>query len=234
MVLKIILLSFLSMVMLFIIAKLIGNKQISQLNVFDYIIGITIGNITAEMATSIDDKWHEPMISLAFYGVMAFLISIISVKSTKVRMFLWGKALVLCEHGKLYEKNLFKAKLDVTIFQMMCRNAGYFNLADIETAILEPNGQLSVIPVAARRPATPEDLSLYPSQEKVTVNIILGGKVIETNLKYIKKNKIWLQEQLNAQGFADTEKIQLATYDGSGEVSIYKKIPKPETKDLFE
>jgi len=116
----------------------------------------------------------------------------------------------------------------------MCRNAGYFNLADIETAILEANGQLSIIPIASRRPATPEDLNLFPKQEKVTVNVILDGKAIETNLKYIGKNKIWLKDQMNAQGFGDIEKIHLATYDGSGDVSIYEKIKKPETKDLFE
>ena len=234
MILRITLLSFSSLAMLFIIAKLIGNKQISQLNVFDYIIGITIGNITAEMATGAEDDWYEAMLALSIYGVMAFLIGIISVKSSKARMFLWGKPLVMCEHGKIYVKNLSKAKLDVTIFQMMCRNAGYFNIADIETAILEPNGQLSVIPVAAKKPATPEDMNLFPGQEKITVNVILAGKIIETNLKYINKNKIWLNDRLNAQGFNDIKNIQLATYDGSGDVSIYEKISKPDTKDLFE
>ncbi|MCL1822622.1 MAG: DUF421 domain-containing protein [Oscillospiraceae bacterium] len=234
MIFKIIYLSLFSLAVLFVIAKLIGNKQISQLNVFDYINGITIGSIAAEMATSISDRWLEPLIAMLVYGIVAFSISMISIKSIKARQFLWGKPLIIYENGKLYKKNLFKAKLDITEFQMMCRNAGFFNLADIGTAILEANGQLSVIPTAARRPATPEDLSLFPSQEGITVNVVLDGKILDTNLNYIGKNKIWLTDILNTQGFNDVKNISLATYASGGDVSVYRKIPKAETKDLFE
>lgn len=233
-VLKIILLSLFSLAVLFIIAKLIGNRQISQLSIFDYIIGITIGNIAAEMATSITDSWVEPLTAMLVYGVVAFLISFISMKSLIARKLLWGKPLIMYQNGRLYERNLFKAKLDITEFQMMCRNNGYHNLADIGTAVLEPNGQLSFIPIVARRPATPEDLSLFPRQEQIVVNIILDGKILDENLKYLKKNKIWLQEQLNSQGFGDERSVSLATCDGSGDVSVYRKIPKSEMKDLFE
>ncbi|MCL2697682.1 MAG: DUF421 domain-containing protein [Oscillospiraceae bacterium] len=233
-VLKIIWLSVFSLTALFIITKLIGNKQISQLSVFDYIIGITMGNIAAEMATSITDSWVEPLVAMMVYGFAAFIISIISIKSLKARKLLWGRPLIIYQSGKLYEKNLFKAKLDITEFQMMCRNNGYHNLADIGTATLEPNGQLSFIPVAARRPVTPEDLNLFPKQEGIVVNIILDGKILETNLKYLSKNKIWLQEQLNSQGFTDEKNVSLATCDSSGDVSVYVKMPKSETKDLYE
>ncbi|MDR2559969.1 MAG: DUF421 domain-containing protein [Oscillospiraceae bacterium] len=233
-VLKIIWLSFFSLGVLFVIAKLIGNKQISQLSVFDYIIGITMGNIAAEMATSITDSWVEPLVAMLVYGFTAFGISIISIKSIKARKFLWGRPLIMYQNGKLFEKNLFKAKLDITEFQMMCRSNGYHNLADVGTALLEPNGQLSFIPVAARRPATPEDLNLFPKQEEIVVNIILDGKILETNLKYLSKNKFWLRERLNEQGYADEKNVSLATCDGGGDVSVYMKMPKSETKDLFE
>ena len=229
-VLKILWLSLFSLAVLFCIAKLMGNKQISQLSVFDYIIGITIGNIAAEMATSITDSWVEPFTAILVYGFVAFFISIISMKSLKARKFMLGRPLIIYQDGKLYEKNLLKAKLDITGFQMMCRNSGYFNLADIGTAILEHNGQFSFIPVAARRPATPEDLSLFPKQDGITVNIILDGKILEPNLLYLGKNSIWLNDQLNAQGFDGAENISLATCDSSGDISIYKKIPKNKTK----
>ncbi|MCL2637232.1 MAG: DUF421 domain-containing protein [Oscillospiraceae bacterium] len=233
-VLKIIWLSFFSLAVLFLIAKLIGNRQISQLSIFDYIIGITIGNIAAEMATSITDSWVEPLTAMLVYGLVAFMISFISMKSLTARKLLWGRPLIMYQNGKLFEKNLFKAKLDITEFQMMCRNYGFHNLADVGTATLEPNGQISFIPVAARRPVTPEDLNLFPRQEQIVVNIILDGKILDVNLKYLSKNKIWLQEQLNAQGYADEKNISLATCDGSGDVSVYVKMPKTETKDLFE
>jgi uncharacterized membrane protein YcaP (DUF421 family) len=233
-VFKILLLSLFSLTVLFVIAKLIGNKQISQLSVFDYIIGITIGNIAAEMATSIADSWVEPLTAMLFYGFSAFIISFISMKSPKARKFMLGKPLIIYQNGRLYERNLYKAKLDITGFQMLCRNNGYFNLADIGTAVLEHNGQFSFIPVAARRPATPEDLSLFPKQNEIVVNIILDGKILEQNLKYIGRNKIWLKDQLNAQGFDSEYNVSLATCDSGGDVSVYVKIPKSEMKDLFE
>ncbi|MDR2531887.1 MAG: DUF421 domain-containing protein [Oscillospiraceae bacterium] len=234
MILKIIWLSLFSLAVLFIITKLIGNKQISQLSVFDYIIGITMGNIAAEMATSITDSWVEPLTAMLVYGFVAFMMSIISLKSLKARKLLWGRSLIIYQNGKLFEKNLLKAKLDITEFLMMCRTGGYFNLADVGTAILEANGQLSFIPVAARRPATPADLSLFPKQEEVVVNIVLDGKVLDVNLKYIGKNRIWLTDILNSQGFDNVAQISLATCDGSGDVSVYQKMPKSQTKDLFE
>ncbi|MCL2019789.1 MAG: DUF421 domain-containing protein [Oscillospiraceae bacterium] len=234
MILKILWLSGFSLSVLFFIAKLMGNKQISQLSVFDYIIGITIGNIAAEMATSITDSWIEPLTAMLVYGFAGFFISLITIKSPKARKFILGKPLVIYKSGKLYEKNLLKAKLDITEFQMLCRNSGYFNLADVGTAVLEHNGQLSFIPAAARRPATPEDLSLFPKQEEITVNVVLDGRILETNLKQLGKNKIWLTDKLNAQGFSGAENISLATCDSAGDVSVYVKIPKSETKDLFE
>ena len=234
MVLKILFLSAFSFATLFFIAKLIGYKQISQLNVYDFIYSITIGNIAAEMATSLKDHWVEPFTAMLFYGTAIFLISFISMKSIKARKFLSGRPLILYENGKLYEKNLYKAKLDITEFQMLCRNAGYFNVADIETAVLENNGKISFIPVAAKKPLTPEDMSVFPKQEKITVNVILDGKVLDTNLHYLGKNQFWLNEKLSSQGYTDINKISLATCDGSGDVSIYHKIKKDEKKDLFE
>ncbi|MCL2109686.1 MAG: DUF421 domain-containing protein [Oscillospiraceae bacterium] len=239
MIVKIILLSAFSFVTLFFIAKLIGNKQMSQLNVYDFIYSITIGNIAAEMATSLKDNWLEPFTAMLFYGCAIFLISLISMKSIKARKFLSGRPLILYENGKLYEKNLFKAKLDITEFQMLCRNGGYFNIADVETAILETNGKISFLPVAARKPLTPEamqGLPAQPKQEKITANIILDGNILDTNLHYLGKNRIWLSEKLNTQGYSqsDITKISLATCDGNGDVSIYRKINRDEKKDLFE
>jgi uncharacterized membrane protein YcaP (DUF421 family) len=234
MFIKIILLSLFALSVLFIIAKLIGNKQISQLGVFDYIIGITIGNIAAEMATGLSENWYEPLTALLVFGIASCTISFICTKSIKMRRLLWGKPLVLYHNGDFFGKNLFKAKLDVSEFQMICRTSGYFNLADIGTAVLEPNGKISLIPVAAKKPLMSEDLNLYPKQEEITANIIIDGKVLEPVLKQLGKNKIWLNDQLNAQGFGDIKEIQLATYDTSGDVSIYRKIKKPETKNLFE
>lgn len=137
------------MVFLFSLTKLLGNKQMSQLSMFDYINGITIGSIAAEMATSLEDDFLKPMIGMAVYTVAALLISLIASHSVKLRKFLIGRPLILYDDGKLYRDCLKKAKLDLNEFLTECRNNGYFNLSEIQTAIMETNGKISILPAAA-------------------------------------------------------------------------------------
>lgn len=107
-----------------------------------------------------------PLTAMVVYGVTAALISYITCKSMAARKFINGKPVVLYENGKLYEKNLAAAKLDINEFLTQCRTAGYFDLADLQTAILETNGQVSFLPLAAQRPVTPEDLQMTPDPER--------------------------------------------------------------------
>ncbi len=223
-----------SVIVLFILTKIIGNKQMSQLSMFDYINGITIGSIAAEMATSLENDFWLPLIAMTIYAFSTFTISIVTCKSIKLRKLLSGKPLIIFHNGRLNQKNLFKAKLDINEFLMICRNNGYFNLADIYTAMLEPNGKFSFIPVARKRPATAEDLNLFPSQEDVLVNVIIDGVVMEKNLHFTGNNLIWLRNQLNAQGFKDVSEITLATCDTDNNLSVYKKIKNEKTKDVTE
>lgn len=148
--------SLFSIIVLFLLAKLMGNRQVSQMSMFDYVNGITIGSIAAEFATSLEDDYWMPLTAMVVYGVTAALISYITCKSMAARKFINGKPVVLYENGKLYEKNLAAAKLDINEFLTQCRTAGYFDLADLQTAILETNGQVSFLPLAAQRPVTPE------------------------------------------------------------------------------
>lgn len=137
--LKIVALSFGSVIFLFILTKLMGNKEMSQLSMFDYIIGITIGSIAAEISTALENDFMQPVVAMAVYAVVSIIISILSYKSLKVRRIISGNSLILLDNGELYHDNLKKAKLDLNEFLMQCRTSGYFNLSDIQTAILEPN-----------------------------------------------------------------------------------------------
>lgn len=141
--LKIALASFSSVVVLFILTKLIGNKQMSQLSMLDYINGITIGSVAAEFATALEGDFLKPLVAMVAYAVVTMIISFLTCKSIICRRFITGKALILLEHGKLYQKNLKKAKLDINEFLIQCRNNGYFDISKIHTAILEPNGKVS-------------------------------------------------------------------------------------------
>ena len=123
---KIVGLSFGSVIFLFILTKLMGNKEMSQLSMFDYIIGITIGSIAAEMSTALEDDFMQPVIAMAVYAIVSIIISILSYKSIKVRRIVSGNSLILLDNGELYRDNLKKAKLDLNEFLMQCRTARLF------------------------------------------------------------------------------------------------------------
>lgn len=232
---KIIILSLSSFIVLFILTKLMGNREMAQLSMFDYIISITIGSIAAEMSTALDDNFIEPLVAMIIYAIGAILVSYIALYSIKARRFISGTTLILYDNEKLFSKNLKKAKMDMNEFLMQCRTNGYFNLSDIQTAMLEANGKISFIPNSLKRPATPEDLSLNPKQEFLVTNIIIDGKVLEENLKNTGNNLKWLQSNLEKQNAGRVENIILATCDKDNNLSVYKKISNLDNShDFFE
>ena len=227
---KIIALSFGSLVILFLLTKLMGNREMSQLTMFDYIVSITIGSIAAEMSTSLENNFMEPVVAMLVYGFVTFLISYLTCKSLNIRRFFTGKAKILLDNGKLYRKNFKSSKLDLN----ECRKNGYFNLSDIQTAILEPNGRISFLPKSVKRPATPEDLNLIPNQENVTINVILDGILLKENLEKTGNNINWLEKNLKKQGIADIKNVFLATCDNQNNLSVYIKLDKQNKHGFFE
>lgn len=233
-ILKIISLSFGSLVILFILTKLMGNREMSQLTMFDYIVGITIGSIAAEMSTSLESNFMEPVVAMIVYGLVTVFISYITCKSLSLRRFFTGRARILLDNGKLYRKNFKSAKIDLNDFLMECRINGYFNLSDIQTAILEPNGRVSFLPKSLKRPATPEDLNLSPSAQNVVINVILDGVLLKENLAKTGNNINWLENNLKEQGINDMKKVFLATCDNQNNLSVYVKLDKQNKHDFFE
>lgn len=233
-ILKIISLSCGSLVILFLLTKLMGNREMSQLTMFDYIVGITIGSIAAEMSTSLENNFIEPIVAMVVYGLVTVFISYVTCKSLNMRRFFTGKSRILLDNGKLYRKNFKSAKLDLNEFLMECRINGYFNLSDIQTAILEPNGKISFLPKSSKRPANPEDLNLSPSPENIVYNIILDGVLLKENLEKSGNNINWLKNNLKKQGISDLKEVFLATCDNQNNLSVYVKLDKKNKHDFFE
>lgn len=234
-VIKIIVLSFSSFIVLFILTKLMGNREMAQLSMFDYIISITIGSIAAEMSTALEDSFVEPLVAMVVYALGAIIVSLLASHSIKARRIIAGRTLILFDKDKIYFKNLKKAKMDLNEFLMQCRTNGYFNLADLQTVLLESNGKLSFIPLSLKRPATPEDLSLNPKQEFLVTNVIIDGKVMEENLKNTGNNLKWLLDNMKKQNVDRVDEIVLATCDNDNNLSIYKKISNLDNShDMFE
>ena len=230
--LKVVLTSVGSVIALFILTKLMGNKQMSQLSMFDYIVGISIGSIAAEMATELEE-FQKPLIAMVIYALLSVLISIANYKSIKLRRLLTGTSLILFENGKLFRANLKKARIDVNEFLTLCRSKGYFNIAHLQSVILEPNGHISVLPLSTQRPATPKDLNLTPPEDKPVIDIIIDGQILINNLKYTGNNENWLYKQLHAQGIDQVSDVFLATCDHENNLSVYQIINKKMTRDIF-
>ena len=222
-----------SLLVLFILSKLIGNKQMANLNLFDYINGITIGSIAAEMATNGFDSFLECLIALIIYAAVVILLSYLSQKSIALRRFFTGKTIVLYDKGKIYKKNLMTAKIDMNEFLSMLRNKGYFCLEDIETAYLEQNGQLSVLVKSNKSPVTPFDMKIRVNRTRPEVVVISDGKVFEKNLKSTGNNTDWLNRQLKIKGQKQKD-IFLAVCDGDNNLKIYEISDKRDTNDPFE
>ena len=208
---KVILTALLSVAALFIITKIMGHKQVSQLDFFDYVSGITIGSIGAELATELEEP-YKPLIALVVYGLASLLLNLIAHKMPRTRKYINGTPTILMDEGKLYRKNLKKAKLDLSEFMLLCREQGYFDLDEIQTAVFEHNGKVSFLPKAMDRPATPKDLKIPVKETHIGVEVIMDGRVMGENLTRICRGEKWLTKQLKLQGYKDATEIFLGIY----------------------
>lgn len=233
-ILHIILVSLGSIIALFILTKIMGYRQMSQLSMFDYINGITIGSIAAEMATALEDDFREPLVAMTIYALASVLLSFLADKSIVIRRFIDGKSIILYDKGTLYNKNLKKAKMDLNEFLIQCRCSGYFDISNLQTAILESNGKISFLPLVSNRPVTPEDLSLTPEQETLVSNIIIDGKLMRDNLRHTGNNEKWLNTQLQAHGISKVSEVFLATCDVNNNFHAYAKTDISNKMDIFE
>lgn len=215
-ILKVILTALLSVVTLFIIAKLMGHKQVAQLDFFDYISGITIGSIGAELATELEAP-YKPLIALAIYGAVSIGLSLLTHHVPRTRKYINGTPTILMNDGKLYRENLKKAKLDLSEFMLLCREQGYFDLREIHTAVFEHNGKLSILPKAANRPATPEDLQIAVEKTPIGIEVIMDGRVMGENLTRMGRDEQWLNKQLKAQKYKHANEIFLGVYHAENE-----------------
>ena len=194
-----------SITVLFLLSKFIGNKQMSSLNLFDYINGITIGSIAAEMATTEMSDFWACLAALIVYVIIVMLCSWLSQKSTMLRRFLTGKSIVIFDRGKLYKKNFSVAKIDINEFLTRMREKGYFSLDDVEI-------------VHQTRP------------ESV---VITDGKILEKNLAESGFNLEWLKKQLdnNRKRLKD---VFLGVCDGTGNLKIYQDGKSESKNDIFD
>lgn len=215
--------SIISLAVLFVLTKLIGNRQMSQLTMFDYIIGISMGSIAAEMASRPGDENWYGILAMCVYAAFAILIGVLNDKSRKLRKIILGEPLVLFDNGVLYYNNLKSARLDLTEFMTECRGAGYFDLSGLQLVLMEVNGKLSFLPNEQNRPLTPLDMDMDPKQTRPAIAVIMDGSILTDRLKTTGNNETWLTKQMKAQGFDDPKDIFLASVDNNNVLTLYEK-----------
>lgn len=219
---KILYSSFFSFLVLLLLTRLMGRKQISQLSLFDYVTGISIGSIAAEMATDLDQNFWHPILAMTLYAGLDLLLNLVSSRSLKAELFLHGRPVVLFDAGRLYPRRLKTAKLCVSDLLMEARTQGYFSLSEIQTAVLETNGSLSFLPKSDTKPASTGDLNLTVTQQTLQTDVMYGGRILSRNLRAIGYDEAWLREELRRQGLRGREdEIMLATADQNGELCAF-------------
>lgn len=211
-----------SLVVLFFITKLMGKKQVSELSLFDYVIGISIGNFTAEMVMNFNNQYINGIIAITTFGIISYLVSVLTLKSMTLRRFIIGVPTVIIEEGKINLNALKKTKLDVNDLLEQCRGEGYFDISEISYAILEVNGKLSILPKSDYQVPNLKDLKIKKNKAYLSVNVIIDGVLMENNLKNTNKNIEWLNKELEKQGHTNYENILLATIT-NGVLSVFEK-----------
>lgn len=212
-----------SVAVLYLLTRLIGPRQVTELTVFDYLNSITIGSIAAEMAlTKTMPDFLEALIATLIYGGATLGISYLTQFCPRLRPLLIGRSRTLFSHGRFDKKNMRKSKLDLNEFLMSARNAGYFSLSEVECAILEPNGKISFLPKSEHRPLTPKDTDLTVEKAEAPYIVVMEGKTQEEPLARAGFDRTWLSRALREKS-VDIADVFLATLTESGTLEIFSE-----------
>lgn len=225
--------SIVSLVTLFIATKILGKKQVSELSLFDYCIGISIGNFTAEMILVLENQLINGVVAILTFGILGYLISYLTMKSMTLRRLFFGIPTIIMQEGKIDYKALKKLNIDINDFLEQTRNAGYFDLNEISYAIMEANGKISFLPKDEYKKPTKKDLNLKKEKESLSANIIIDGNIMKENITETDRSYEWFIKELKIKGFATYENILLATYSNNT-LNIYKKDENIKPSNVLE
>lgn len=200
-------------VILFALIRLLGQKQLSEMSFFTYVTGVALGNIAGDMVVHRDIKLIDGVVGIILWGVFTFILEYTSLKSSKVRAFLDGEPTIVIKKGEIIEKSLSKIRLNLDDLTMLLRNNNVFSIKDVDYAILEPNGQLSVLKKQVNNP------------EFIPLEIISDGNIVARNLKEISLDETWLKEELKLQGINSEKEVLYAELQSDRSLYIKKKLP---------
>ena len=217
--------SIVSFLLLFLMTRIMGKKQISQLTFFDYCVGITIGSIAATMSVDQNVKALNGIISLLVWGLFPIILAYFGMKSNTFSNITDGKPTILIENGKILEDNMKKNLMNINEIMLLLREKDVFTVADVEIAVLETNGGLSVMLKTDKQPATPKTLGIPVEPEHGPNILIMDGNVMKKSLNKLGYTVDWLLTEVQKQGANEIKDVFFAQIDSKGQlyVDLYKQ-----------
>lgn len=226
--------SLLSLLVLFFVTKIIGKKQVSELSLFDYVIGISIGNFAAEMSINLETNEINGTLAVIIFGLVAYIISFLSMKSMAFRRFFFGVPTIIIQDGKILEKAMKSCNIDLNDLLEQARIAGYFDISEVAYAIMESNGSMSFLPYDKYANPKKEDFDIKEKKVGLVANVVLDSEVMHDNLKNIGKNEEWLMRELKKNGVYDLSDVLLVTVNVNDKIFIFKKNKDIQEKKILE
>lgn len=207
---------------------MLGKKQVSQLTLFDYVIGISIGNFAAEMTINLDSEEFNGILAVIEFGIIAYLVSYLTLKSYFFRKIFTGPPTILIEKGEINYRNLKRVHYDVNDLLESLRINGHFDINTVEYALMEANGKISILSKKSSLPPTNNDLKIDVKNDSLVANIIIDGKIMKRNLTNMGKTEKWLHDKID-----DIDNIILATLNKNNEFTVFKK-NKSENNNILD
>ncbi len=197
-----------------------GKKQISQLTFFDYCVGITIGSIAATMSVDQNVKIANGLMALLIWGLFPFILAYLSIKSMWFTKIVDGSPTILIQSGEVLDKNMKKTFLSIEELMLLLREKGTFKVSDVEMAILETNGQLSILLKSDQQPMTPHVSNVSVPPEQGPTILIMDGKLLKKGIKERGYSEEWLLKEIQNKGAMDFNQVFLAQIDSNGKVYV--------------
>ncbi|GIN39763.1 DUF421 domain-containing protein [Heyndrickxia oleronia] len=213
--------TFISFSILLLLTRILGKKQLNHVTVFTYITGIALGNIAGDMVVHKDIKITDGIIGLTLWSLLTLIIEYISLKSVKVRTILDGEPSIIIKQGKIHVDAMRSNKLNMDDLMMLMRLKDVFSIKEVEYAILEPNGQLSILKKEEYESVIKKDTHISTKRRPyLPTELVVDGKIIKKNLKELNINEDWLLEELKMKGHPHLSKIFYAELQPDGSIHV--------------
>ncbi len=205
------------------LTRLLGKKQLSHLTFFNYVTGITIGSMAANMVVLSTKDYTKDLLSLVIWCLLTIIVSYISLKSGKIRVILDGQPTIIIKHGEIDRKALKRTGVNIDDLTMLIRQYQIFSITEIDFAILEPDGRLSILKKPEYQGTQKSDLNIYPSPPTyLPTEIITDGKLLPKNLLEVGKSRDWLKNELSRANIKEIEEVFYAEIQSDGSLFIQK------------